>query len=108
MTDNLSLILATGTNALPAFVVDTFPIIRIVLAIVIALMCLALTVVVLVQPSGSNKGVNPITGQSETFYGKNKSNTLEGLFRKLTVIIAITVAVLAVVYFATVIIYPGV
>lgn len=106
MTDNLSLILATG--ALPAFVVDTFPIIRIVLAIVIAIMCLALTVVVLIQPSGSNRGVNPITGQSETFYGKNKSNTLEGLFRKLTVIIAITVAVLAVLYFVTVIVYPGV
>lgn len=106
MTDNLSLILAT--TALPAFVVDTFPIIRIILAIVIAVMCLALTVVVLIQPSGSNRGVNPITGQSETFYGKNKSNTLEGLFRKLTVIIAITVAVLAVLYFVTVIVYPGV
>ena len=106
MTDNLSLILAT--TALPAFVVDTFPIIRIILAIVIAVMCLALTVVVLIQPSGSNRGVNPITGQSETFYGKNKSNTLEGLFSKLTVIIAITVAVLAVLYFVTVIVYPGV
>ena len=106
MTDNLSLILAT--TALPAFVVDTFPIIRIILAIVIEVMCLALTVVVLIQPSGSNRGVNPITGQSETFYGKNKSNTLEGLFRKLTVIIAITVAVLAVLYFVTVIVYPGV
>ena len=88
------------------FAADVFPVLRVVVAIIIAILGLALIVTVLVQPSASN-GVNPITGQTETFYGKNKSRTLEGLLRKLTVIFAITIAVLTVIYFVTVMIYTG-
>jgi preprotein translocase subunit SecG len=88
------------------FAADVFPVLRVVIAIIIAILGLALIVTVLVQPSASN-GVNPITGQTETFYGKNKSRTLEGLLRKLTVIFAITIAVLTVIYFVTVMIYTG-
>ncbi len=92
-----------GAAAVPEWVAVSFPIIRIVLAVIIAIMCLVLIAVVIIQPSGSN-GVNPITGQSETFYGKNKSHTLEGFLRKLTVILAIAIAVLAVLFFLTLII----
>ncbi len=89
--------------SVPEWIAVSFPIIRIVIAVIIALMCLALIVTVIVQPSGSN-GVNPITGQSETFYGKNKSHTLEGFLRRLTVILAISIAVLAVLFFVTLLI----
>ena len=48
-------------------------------------------VVVIMQPSNSS-GINAISGSSETFYGKNKSKTLESKMRKLTII---AIAVLA-------------
>jgi preprotein translocase subunit SecG len=83
--------------------VAAFEVIRVILAVIIALMSIVLIAVVIIQPSGSN-GVNPITGQSETFYGKNKSRTLEGLLRKLTVILAISIAVLTVLFFITILI----
>ncbi len=85
---------------------ESFPIIRLVIVIIIAVLALAMILAVLVQPSASN-GANPITGQSETFYGKNKSHTLEGFWKKLTVGIAITIAVLAVLYFVTYMIYSA-
>lgn len=93
-----------GAAAVPEWVAVSFPIIRVVLAVIIALMSVALIVVVIIQPSASGNGVNPITGQSETYYGKNKSQTLEGFFRKLTVILAISIAVLAVLFFLSLII----
>ena len=89
-----------GAQAIPEWVVVSFPIIRVVLAVIIAVMSLALVLTVIVQPSASN-GVNPITGQSETFYGKNKSRTTEGFMRRLTVILAIAIAVLAVLFFVS-------
>ena len=92
-----------GAEGVAPWIAVSFPIIRIVLAVIIALMCLALIVTVIIQPSGSN-GVNPITGQSETFYGKNKSHTLEGFLRKLTVILAIAIAILAVLFFVSLLI----
>ena len=49
-------------------------------------------IVVIMQPSNS-EGIGAISGHSETFYGKNKSKTLESKMKKLTVI---SVAILAV------------
>ena len=42
-------------------------------------------IVVILQP-GNSDGIGAISGHSETFYGKNKSKTLESKMRKLTVI----------------------
>lgn len=38
-------------------------------------------------------------GGSDSFYGKNKSQTREGLLRKLTIAFAVSVFVLSVVFF---------
>ena len=93
----------SANGAVAEWVAVSFPIIRVVLAVIIAIMCLVLILTVIVQPSASN-GVNPITGQSETFYGKNKSRTTEGFMRRLTVILAIAIVVLAVLFFVSLII----
>ena len=93
-------------TGVPAWVENSFPTIRIIIAIIVAVLAIALVAIVLIQPSASN-GNSVITGQSDTFYGKNKSQTLEGLLRKITVIIAISIAVLIVIYFITVIVYTG-
>ncbi len=70
------------------------------LYITLSTICLILSViasifviiVVIMQPSNS-EGIGAISGHSETFYGKNKSKTLESKMKKLTIF---AVAVLAV------------
>ena len=92
---------------LPAWVTDSLPIIRTVIIVVMVVLSLALIVLVLVQPSNEH-GMNAITGQtSDTFYSKNKSKTLQGVFKRLTVIISIVLAVLSLVFFITLAIYSG-
>lgn len=92
---------------LPAWVTDSFPIIRTVIIVVMVVLSLALIVLVLAQPSNEH-GMNAITGQtSDTFYSKNKSKTLQGVFKRLTVIISIVLAVLSLVFFITLAIYSG-
>lgn len=91
---------------LPAWVTDSFPIIRTVIIVVMVVLSLALIFIVLVQPSNP-QGMNAITGQSDTYYSKNKSKTLEGAMRRLTVIISIVLGVLALVFFITLAVYNG-
>lgn len=75
------------------------------LYLVLSIICLVLSiisaifviVVVIMQP-GNSSGINAINGSSETFYGKNKSKTLESKMRKLT-IIAIAVLVVCMISF---------
>ena len=53
-------------------------------------------------------GIDAVSGSSsETFYAKNKSQTLTSTLKRLTVIIAIAIAVIAVAFFVTVAIYSG-
>lgn len=69
------------------------------LLIVSVLCAIFVTIVVLIQPSNSN-GISAISGgQTDTFYGKNKSQTIESKLRRLTVICLIIVAVLLISYF---------
>lgn len=91
---------------LPAWVSDSFPIIRIVLMVAIVLLSIAMIIIVMIQPSNS-QGVGGLTGQSDTFYSKNKSKTLEGTFKRLTVIIGCALVVLTILFFVTLIIYAG-
>lgn len=66
----------------------------------LSIVCLVLSVIasifviiiVIIQP-GNSSGIGAVTGQSETFYGKNKSKTLESKMRKLTVVAVIVMAV---------------
>lgn len=92
--------------AVANWVSDSFPIIRTVIIVLMVVLSVALVVIVLVQPSNP-QGTNVITGQSDTYYSKNKSKTLEGVLRRLTVVLSITLGVLAIVFFVTLAIYNG-
>ena len=85
---------------------DSFPIIRIVILALVVAPSVALIVIVLIQPS-SQQGMGSLTGQSDTFYSKNKSKTMEGFLKRLTVIIGCALFVLSVIFFITLIIYAG-
>ena len=70
-------------------------VICIVLSIISAIFVI---IVVIMQPSSSN-GIGAISGHSETFYGKNKSKTLQSKLRKLTIVAIAILAVCMVLFF---------
>ena len=67
----------------------------IVLNILMVLTALVLIVTVLMQDTESD-GMGALTGGSETFFGKNKNNTLEGKLNLATKVSAIVFVALAV------------
>ncbi len=105
MIDNLQF-LAAGTVA--PWISESFPIIRMVLMIVLAVLTFALIFVILFQSGNDGSNLNAMGGGSaDTFYSKNKSQTLESTLKRLTVILAIAIAVVAILFFVTVSIYNG-
>lgn len=76
-------------------VLQIFRFIVVVLLFVAALVAI---VVVLFQQSNSD-GIQGITGSSETFFGKNKGQSLESKLKKWTWISLIVIAVLSLIVF---------
>ena len=69
--------------------------IEIILNILMVVSALVMIVTVLMQSSDSD-GMGALTGGSETFFGKNKNNTLEGKLANATKISAIVFVLLAI------------
>ena len=67
---------------------------RIVLTVIFIVVCLALTVLVLMQ-EGKSAGLGSISGAAETYWGKNKGRSMEGLLVKITKVLAVLFMVLA-------------
>ena len=67
-----------------------------ILSVIFVLICLALTVIVLLQ-EGKSQGLGAIGGMAETYWGKNKGRSMEGKLEKLTMILGILFLVLAVI-----------
>jgi len=67
---------------------------KIVVTIIFILVCIALTVLVLMQ-EGKAAGLGSISGAAETYWGKNKGRSMEGLLVKLTKYFAVLFIVLA-------------
>ncbi|MBQ4259834.1 MAG: preprotein translocase subunit SecG [Lachnospiraceae bacterium] len=69
---------------------------KIVLTIIFIIVCIALIVLVLMQ-EGKSAGLGTISGAAETYWGKNKGRSMEGLLVRLTKILAVAFIVLAIV-----------
>ena len=69
---------------------------KIILTIVFVLICIALTVIVLLQ-EGKSQGLGAIGGMSDSYCGKNKGRSMEGTLEKFTKFAAIAVLLLALV-----------
>ena len=69
-------------------------ILRMILTIFFILICIALTVLVLMQ-EGKSAGLGSISGAAETYWGKNKGRSMEGLLVKITKVLAVLFMVLA-------------
>jgi len=69
---------------------------RIILTIIFIIVCIALVALVLMQ-EGKSAGLSALSGAAETYWGKNKGRSLEGLVVKLTRIFAVLFILLAVI-----------
>lgn len=69
---------------------------RITLTIIFIIICLALTVLVLMQ-EGKDEGLGAISGVAETYWGKNKGRSMEGNLVKITRVLAVLFFLMAIV-----------
>ena len=69
---------------------------RIALTVVFIIVCVSLVVLVLMQ-EGKSAGLGTISGAAETYWGKNKGRSVEGLLKKITTILAVAFFVIALV-----------
>ena len=63
-------------------------------------------VLVLMQKSNNN-GSAALTGQTDTFYSRNKKSTLQGKIKVMTIVVAATMMTLCVVFMILSQIYAG-
>lgn len=61
-------------------------------------------IVVMIQP-GNSSGISALGGTTDTFYGKNKSKTIESKLRRLTVICLAVMIVLMVGFYLIEVLY---
>lgn len=71
-------------------------ILKTILTVVFILICLALTVIILLQ-EGKSAGLGAISGAADTYWGKNKGRSMEGMLVTITKVLVILFIVLAVV-----------
>ena len=71
-------------------------ILKIILTVIYAIDCIALTVVVLMQ-EGKQQGLGSIAGVADTYWGKNKGRSMEGSLVRGTIIMGVIFFVLSVV-----------
>lgn len=71
-------------------------VVRIILTIVFILVCIALTVLVLMQ-EGKQQGLGSIAGAAESYWGKNKGRSMEGRLVQITKYLAIAFILIAVI-----------
>lgn len=69
---------------------------KVILSVVFILICIALTIIVLMQ-EGKSAGLGAISGAAETYWGKNKGRSMEGALEKITRALVIGFIVIAIV-----------
>ena len=71
-------------------------VLRAILTVIFVIVCIALTVLVLMQ-EGKSQGLGSISGMADTYWGKNKGRSREGALVQIPTGLAVGFMVLAVV-----------
>ena len=66
-----------------------------VLDIIFVIICIALTIIVLMQEGKSAGLTGSISGMADTYWGKNNGRSMEGALEKITKVLAVLLIVLA-------------
>ena len=106
MENIFSLICADENKATASWIVNSFPIIKIVIMSILAVLAIALIVLIVMQ-KGNTNGSSALTGKSDTFYNRNKKSTLQGKVKVLTIICASIMMALCLVFMILSQIYAG-
>lgn len=69
---------------------------EIILTVIFVLICLALTVIVLMQEGKSAGLSGSIAGAAESYWGKNKSRSMEGKLETITKVLVVFFFVIAI------------
>ncbi|MCI8948883.1 MAG: preprotein translocase subunit SecG [Lachnospiraceae bacterium] len=69
---------------------------KIVLSIIFVIICIALSVIILMQ-EGKSSGLGAVAGMADTYWGKNKGRSMEGALEKFTRFAAVAFMLLAIV-----------
>ena len=69
-------------------------VLKIILTIIFILISIALTVIILMQ-EGKSAGLGAIAGAADTYWGKNKGRSIEGMLVKGTKILVVAFIVIA-------------
>lgn len=101
-----ALICADENKATASWVVNSFPIIKIVIMALLALLSLTLIILVVMQKGDSN-GASAITGRTDTFYNRNRKTTLQGVIKVLTIVCASVMMFLCLLFMILSQIYTG-
>ena len=67
---------------------------KLILNIAFVIICIVLTILILMQ-EGKSAGLGSIAGAAETYWGKNKGRSMEGVLVKVTRILVILFIVIA-------------
>ena len=106
MLTSLNFLIASD-KVRPDWVVNSFPIIKLVLVCLI-LVCSVFMIVAMVLQQGNTNGMTGITADtSDTFYNRNKGQSMQGKIKKLTIIDAVLIMVLCIAYLVLNTIYAG-
>lgn len=65
-----------------------------VLTVIFIIICIALTVLVLMQ-EGKQQGLGSIGGMADTYWGKNKGRSMEGMLVKATTVLVVLFMVIS-------------
>ena len=107
MVNLLQLVCARDENAATAaWIAESFPVIKIVIMAILAVLAIAMIVLVVLQKINQN-GVSAISGQTDTFYNRNKGATLQGKIKILTIIDAVCILVLCIAFLVLNTIFPA-
>lgn len=102
-----NLFLAATDKARSEWVVNSFPVIKLILVILI-LICAVFMVVAVMMQEGNTNGMTGITGDSsDTFYNRNKGQSMQGKIKKMTIIVASLILGLCLIYLVLNTIYSG-
>ena len=71
-------------------------VLRAILTVIFVIVCIALTVLVLMQ-EGKSAGLGAIAGAADTYWGKNKGRSMDGALVKSTKFLAIAFIVVSVI-----------
>ena len=71
-------------------------VLKTVVTVVFIIICIALTVIILLQ-EGKSAGLGAISGAADTYWGKNKGRSMEGMLVKVTRVLVILFLLISIV-----------